>query len=75
MRKLNKKQKAMIHNFFKDRPQEYGIPAQLFEMIEKVNWYETAYIDIQNYFNDLKIQAKINERENSDYAKFKRGEL
>jgi|TARA_R100001460_G_scaffold4204_1_gene12100 hypothetical protein len=75
MRKLNKKQKTMINNFFKDHPKEYSLKEDQVRMVEKVNWYETAHFDIQNYFTDLKIQAKVNEQNNSDYAKFKRGEL
>lgn len=75
MRKLNKKQKAMINNFFKDHPKEYSLKEDLVRMVEKVNWYETAYGDIQNYYSDLQVQAKVNEQYNSDYAKFKRGEL
>ena len=75
MRKLNKKQKTMINNFFKDHPKEYSLKEDLVRMVEKVNWYETAYGDIQNYYSELQVQAKVNEQYNSDYAKFKRGEL
>tara|TARA_R110000823_G_scaffold230322_1_gene357243 strand:+ start:189 stop:416 length:228 start_codon:yes stop_codon:yes gene_type:complete len=75
MRKLNKKQKTMINNFFKDYPKEYSLKEDLVRMVEKINWYETAHGDIQNYYSDLQVQAKVNEQYNSDYAKFKRGEL
>lgn len=75
MRGLNKKQKDMLVFYYRNNPNNYNVHPALLEAIENVNWYETAHNDIQNYYADLKIQAKVNKQYNNDYAKFKRGEL
>ena len=65
----------MLQFYYRNNPNNYNVHPALLKAIESVNWYESAHQDIQNYFDDLKIQAKVNEQYNSDYAKFKRGEL
>ena len=74
MRKLNKKQRTMVEDFYKHNPNEPMINESLLSAIEKVNWYETAHMDIQRYYDDCKAKEMRDKQYNSDYAKFKRGE-
>lgn len=75
MKKLNKKQKMMIENYYKINSNNPMIDNLTLKIIENIKWYETAHIDIACYYDDLKIKALKEKQYNSDYSKFKRGEL
>ena len=60
MRELNKLQKEILKNWFKDNKENIGynnimeeIPCELFEFLESINDYETIYQDIENFIDDL----------------------
>ena len=58
MKDLNKKQKHMLQFYYNNNPNNHNVHPALVEAIENVNWYETAHQDIQNYYDDLKVQAR-----------------
>ena len=75
MRTLNKKQKIIIEDYYKNNKDLAFIDNSLIIKLENINNYETLLHDANNYYDDLKIKAKKEKLYNSDYAKFKRGEL
>jgi hypothetical protein len=75
MKKLNKEQKMMIESYYKINPNNSMIDNSSLTIIENIKWYETAHIDIACYYDDLKIKGLKEKQYNSDYARFKRGEL
>ena len=57
MRKLNKKQKTMIQNYYKNNPNNTFINDSLISKIENINDYETLTHDVNRYYDDLKCNA------------------
>jgi len=59
MRKLNKKQKELIENYFietgKTIYSEHQIESHTLSKIVKLNFYETIYNDINRHLNDIKF--------------------
>ena len=75
MRRLNKKQKTIIEDYYKNNINLAFIDNSLIIKLENINDYETLLHDANNYYDDLKMKTKKEKLYNSDYAKFKRGEL
>ena len=75
MRKLNKKQKTLIEDYYENNTNLACIDNSLIVKLENINNYETLLHDANRYYGDLKMNAKQEKLYNSDYAKFKRGEL
>lgn len=52
MRKLNKKQKTILLNAFKNGVRDYNISYELIERLERINLYETMNSDISRFLSD-----------------------
>ena len=52
MRKLNKKQKTILLNAYKEGVRNYNIQDELIERLERINLYENLNSDITRFLSD-----------------------
>lgn len=58
MRKLNKTQKTILLNAFKNGVRNYNIQDALIERLERINFYENMNSDISRFLSDCHMAVQ-----------------
>lgn len=66
MRKLNKKQKTILLNAFKNGVRDYNIQYELIERLENIRYYETIHSDISRFLSDCHMAVQYGRVELKD---------